>query len=93
MIFTIFQNTWPGSVAITFNDSVCTSELVRLVRVKGCVHSTEYHKCPSLAGQSANFIAAQSIASVNSNSHNVPSRNATDVQLFQRFVNDYRIAK
>src|SRR5215469_10902486 len=93
MIFTVFQNTCPGSIAITFNDGVCASEFVRLLRVKGCVDPTEYHKCPLLARQSANFIAAQCIAGVNSNSHNVPSRNASDIQLLQCFVNDYGIAK
>jgi len=93
MIFAVFQDTCPGSIAITFNDGVCASEFVRLVRVKGCVNSTENHKCPLLASQSADFIAAQCIARVNSNSNNVLSRNASDIQLLQRFVNDYRIAK
>jgi hypothetical protein len=66
---------------------------VRLFWVKSCVNSTENHKCPLLASQSADFIATQCIACVNSNSYNVPRRNASDIQLLQRFVNDYRIAK
>jgi hypothetical protein len=57
------------------------------------MNSTENHKCPLLARQPADFIAAQCIAGVNSNSNNVAGSNACDIQLFQRFINDYRIAE
>jgi hypothetical protein len=93
MIFTVFQDTCPGSIAITFNDGVCASEFVRLFRIKCCVNSTEDHKCPLFAGQPADFIATQCIARVNPNSNNIPSRNASDIQLLQGFINDYRVAK
>jgi len=45
------------------------------------------------AGQSADFIAMQCIARANPNSNNIPSRNASDIQLLQCFINDYRVAK
>src|ERR1700751_2562339 len=93
MIFTVFQDTCPGSIAIAFNDGVCASEFVRLLRIKCGVNSTEDHKCPLLASQHADFIATQCIARVNSNSNNIPSRNGSDIQLLQCFVNDYRVAK
>jgi hypothetical protein len=93
MIFAVFQDTCPGSIAIAFNDGVCASEFVRLLRIKCCVNSTEDHKCPLFASQPADFIATQCIARVNSNSNNIPSRNASDIQLLQCFVNDYRVAK
>src|SRR5215469_509262 len=57
------------------------------------MNSTENHKCPLLASLPADFIAAQCVAGVNSNSHNVAGRNACDIQLFQGFINDYRIAE
>src|SRR5215831_15891552 len=93
MILTVFQYTCPDSVTIAFNDGVCASEFMRLFRVKGCVNSTENHKCPFLASQAADFIATQCIACVNPNSNNIPSPNASDIQPLQRFINDYRIAK
>src|SRR4029077_13768172 len=93
MILTVFQDACPGSIAITFNDGVCASELVRLLRIKCCVNSTEDHKCPLFASQPADFIATQCIARVNSNSNDIPSRNESDIQLLQCFVNDYGIAK
>ena len=93
MILTIFQDTRPGSIAITFNDRVCASEFVRLLRIKCCVNSTEDYTCSLLTCQPADFIATQCIARVNPNSNNIPSRNASDIQLLQCFVNDYRVAK
>jgi len=93
MILTIFQDTRPGSIAITFNDRVCASEFVRLLRIKCCVNSTEDYTCSLLACQPADFIATQCIARVNPNSNNIPSRNASDIQLLQCFVNDHRGTK
>ena len=57
------------------------------------MNSTENYECPSLTCHSANFIAAQCVARVNSNSNNVAGRNGRDIQLLQRFVNDYGIAE
>lgn len=93
MIFTVFKDICPGSIAVTFNYSMCASEFVSLLRIKCCVNSTEDHKCPLFASQPADFIATQRIAGVNSNSNNIPSCNTSDIQLLQCFVNDYRIAK
>src|SRR6266496_2101354 len=57
------------------------------------MNSTENHECPLLASQPADFIAAQCVAGVNSNSNNVAGPNACDIQLLQGFINDYRIAE
>jgi len=48
---------------------------------------------PLVCVLAADFIATQCIARVNPNSNNIPSRNASDIQLLQCFVNDYRVAK
>ena len=93
MIFAIFQNTCPGPIAIAFYYGVRASEFVRLVRKQGCMNSTVDHECPSLASQPADFIAAQCVAGVNSNSNNVAGRNGCDIQLLQCFINDYGIAE
>src|SRR5437870_4864582 len=93
MILTVFQYTCPGSIAIAFNDGLCASEFVRLLRIKCCVNPTEDHKCPLFASQPADFIATQCIARVNPNSNNIPSRNASDIELLQCFVNYYRVAE
>ena len=57
------------------------------------MNSSENYECPSLTCQSADFIAAQCVARVNSNSNNVAGRNGRDIQLLQGFVNDYGIAE
>jgi len=46
-----------------------------------------------LSSQSANLIATQRIAGVDSNSNDVPVRNAFHIQLLQCFVDDQGIAK
>jgi hypothetical protein len=46
------------------------------------MNTTENHECPLLASQPADFIAAQCVAGMNSNSNNVAGRNACDIQLF-----------
>src|SRR5579864_2969012 len=93
MISVVFQDLCPHNIAVPFNHGVCASEIERLLWIKGCVNSTEHHICALLSSQSANLIATQSIAGVDSNSHNIPGRNAFDIQLLQCFVNDQRIAK
>lgn len=57
------------------------------------MNSTENYECPSLTCQSPNFIPAQCVARVNSNANNVAGRNGREIQLLQRFVNDYGIAE
>lgn len=93
MISAVFQDRCPRQIAIPFNHGVCASEIVRLLWIKCCVHSTEHHNCTLLSSQSANLIAAQCIAGVDSNSNHVPGRNAFHIQRFQCFVDDHRIAK
>ena len=93
MISAIFQHRCPGQIAVPLNHGVCASEIVRLLRIKSCVNSTEHHKCALLSSQPANLIATQRISGMDSNSNNVAGRNAFGIEGFQSFVNDHRIAK
>lgn len=77
----IFQNNSPDVIPIAFYYGVCTSEFPRLVWEQGCMNSTENYECPSLTCQSADFIATQRVARVNSNSNHVAGRNRRDIQL------------
>jgi hypothetical protein len=93
MILAVFQDASPGNIAVTLDHSVRASDFLRLLREKRGVNSTENYKGALLASQSADLIATQRIGGVNSNSNNIPGLNALEVDLFQGFINDYRIAK
>jgi hypothetical protein len=68
-------------------------KLMRLLRVKGCVNSSEHYIRAASAGHSANFVAAERIRRMNADTDNVARTNLTRIHSTQGLIDKEGIAE
>jgi hypothetical protein len=72
---------------------MCATQLMRLVRVEGCVNSPEHHVGAASARYLPNLVTAESICRVDADADDIAGLNLNRVQSLQRLIDEARIAK
>jgi hypothetical protein len=89
---TVFDDARPDHVAIPAHDSVSSTLLVGLVWKECRVNATEHHPRAACPGHLTDRVAAQRIARVNADAHDVAGGHGGGVERVQGFVHDAGIA-
>jgi hypothetical protein len=62
------------------------AQLVRFVRVQGCVNSPKHNKSAAISRHLADFVPAQSIRGVDANTDNIAGLNAGRIDSRKGFI-------
>ena len=79
-------------LAVTLHDRMGAAELVRFFRIQRGVDPTKNDGCAGRASGPAHFVAAKRVAGMNTDSHEIAGMNGRNLERFERFVGQDRVA-